>query len=82
MNFSFFRFKVLTPEQVEIMTNLTTIFREYYPYDNENARRFLKRVSLWMKERNQTEPLKVEKFKATIKAGAEGFLQTEQPFIR
>lgn len=78
----FCRFKVLSSEQVQIMTNLSIVFREYFPYDNENTRRFLRRISQWLKERNQTEPLKVDKIKAIIKAGAEGFLQTEQPYIR
>lgn len=56
------------------MTSVLNVFREYFNYDDENTRRFLRRISQWLREQNQTESMKVDKFKAIIKAGAEGFL--------
>lgn len=56
------------------MTNLMIVFKEYFNYDNENTKRFLRRVVQWLKDQNQTESMKVEKFEANINAGAEGNL--------
>jgi hypothetical protein len=53
----------------------------YFPWDNENTRRFLKRINLWVQDKRRLDTLGIPTLKAILKAGSEGFLPAMQPFI-
>lgn len=74
-------FKELNEQQVQALADFTRALARYFPWDNENTRRFLKRINQWMQDRRSLKKLPVSTLKAILKAGSEGFLPVMQPYI-
>lgn len=71
--------QVLNDTQIEALHNYLKVLHKYFPFDNENPRRFIKRMTQWMGIRkNDTNTMNIE---AIMRAGSEGFLPPLQPYI-
>lgn len=64
--------------QVEALRRYFTVLNAYFPFDNENPRRFVKRMAQWFHEsRNVTD---AKNLHAIMRAGSEGYLPGLQPW--
>lgn len=71
--------QVLNETQIEALHDYFKVLHKYFPFDNENPRRFIKRMNQWMGMRkNDTNTMSIE---AIMRAGSEGFLPPIQPYI-
>lgn len=71
--------QILNETQIEALHNYFKVLQKYFPFDNENPRRFIKRMTQWMAIRkNETNTMNIE---AIMRAGSEGFLPPLQPYI-
>lgn len=71
--------QVLNETQIEALHQYLKVLHKYFPFDNENPRRFIKRMTQWMAIRkNDTSTMNIE---AIMRAGSEGFLPPLQPYI-
>ena len=71
--------QVLNETQIEALHDYFKVLHKYFPFDNENPRRFIKRMSQWMAIRkNETNTMNIE---AIMRAGSEGFLPPMQPYV-
>ena len=75
------RYPSLDGNQIKALAAFTSILNKYFPYDNENTRRFLKRISQWTNDKRGQSNLTVTSVKAIFRAGSEGFLPTPQPYL-
>lgn len=65
--------------QVEALRRYFTVLNVYFPFDNENPRRFVRRMMQWFNSpnRNQTD---AKNLHAIMRAGSEGYLPPIQPW--
>jgi thiol oxidase len=57
--------------QVRSLQKYFVVLNKFFPFDNENPRRFIRRMTQWIHARNQTTSSALQ---AIMKAGSEGFL--------
>lgn len=66
-------------KQVQALRRFFTVLNAYFPFDNENPRRFIKRMAQWFGDsRNGTDAASLH---AIMKAGSEGYLPGHQSWI-
>lgn len=54
------------------------VLSKYFPFEHDNQKRWVKRMSLWVKARPETTAASLH---AAMKAGSEGFLFPNRPYI-
>ena len=64
--------------QVKALQQYFLVLNKFFPFDNENPRRFTRRMTQWIHARNQTTSAALQ---AIMKAGSEGFLFPLRPYI-
>ncbi|RWS01488.1 sulfhydryl oxidase 1-like isoform X2, partial [Dinothrombium tinctorium] len=69
----------LNQTQVKVVRNYFRALLNYFPFENENARRFVKRMTEWFNNRKSKDVMQQD-FLAIMKAGSEGFLPRFQPW--
>ena len=65
------RHKVLNATQVKVLDNFFSIVHKYLPFDNENVKRFFKRMKVWFS--NKTTEIKSKDLVAAMRI-SDGFL--------
>lgn len=70
--------KSYNASQVDALHRFFSVLNQYFPFDNENPRRFVKRMAQWMGERNATQATDLH---AIMRAGSEGYLPTMRPYV-
>ncbi|CAG2163135.1 unnamed protein product [Oppiella nova] len=65
------RFQTLNSTQVSVLKKYFSVVYKYFPFDNENVRRFFKRMKHWFA--NKTKEIKIDNFKAAMKI-SDGYL--------
>ena len=64
--------------QVQALRRFFTVLSAYFPFDNENPRRFVRRMAQWFHDgRNVTD---AKNLHAIMRAGSEGFVPPAQPW--
>lgn len=65
------RHSSLNATQISVLKNYFTIIYKYFPFDNENVRRFFKRMNIWFA--NKSQSLSVVSLRAAMKI-SDGYL--------
>ena len=68
----------LNGSQTHAIQSFLLVLSKYFPFENDNQKRWAKRMSLWVKARNETTAVSLL---AAMKAGSEGFLFPNRPYI-
>ena len=64
----------LNSTQLQALHGYILVLYKYFPFDNENPRRFMKRVSQWLRDRTSRSNMTVAHIFAIMKAGSDGFI--------
>lgn len=68
----------LGPDEMDVFKSFLNLLNRFFPFSNENVRRFIRRMSQWSNIRNETN---ADSLQAIMKAGSEGFLPPMQNYI-
>lgn len=66
--------QVLNYTKVQALYRYVAAIHRYFPFDNENPRRFFMRMDTWLKMRKPGKDLPNQDLQAIMKAGNEGFI--------
>ena len=64
--------------QVKALQKYFLVLNKFFPFDNENPRRFIRRMTQWIHGRNETSSSALH---AIMRAGSEGFLFPLRPYV-
>lgn len=73
--------QVLNYTQVQALSKWVTAVHRYFPFDNDNPRRFFMRMETWMRGRKPGKDLLNQDLQAIMKSGNEGFIPQIDNYI-